>query len=90
MFAPHHGRDSGKIPVSILEQMDPKIVVIGEAPSKEPELLSGLQHNNPEFCRLYLLRMRRQLGPHLCWKLNLQRRLSRGQRSLVPGCTSGL
>ena len=35
LFAPHHGRDSGKIPASILEQMDPKIVVIGEAPSKD-------------------------------------------------------
>lgn len=34
LFAPHHGRDSGKIPKSILEEMDPKIVVIGEAPSK--------------------------------------------------------
>ena len=34
IFAPHHGRDSGKIPKSILEEMDPKIVVIGEAPSK--------------------------------------------------------
>ena len=34
VFAPHHGRDSGKIPVSILEEMDPKIVVIGEAQSK--------------------------------------------------------
>ena len=34
VFAPHHGRDSGKIPASILEEMDPKIVVIGEAPSE--------------------------------------------------------
>ena len=34
LFAPHHGRESGKIPKSILEDMDPKIVVIGEAPSK--------------------------------------------------------
>ena len=34
LFAPHHGRDSGRIPKSILEEMDPKIVVIGEAPSK--------------------------------------------------------
>ena len=34
IFAPHHGRDSGKIPKAILEEMDPKIVVIGEAPSK--------------------------------------------------------
>ena len=35
LFAPHHGRDSGKIPASILEEMDPQIVVIGEAPSKD-------------------------------------------------------
>ena len=34
LFAPHHGRDSGKIPKSILDQMDPKIVVVGEAPSE--------------------------------------------------------
>ena len=34
IFAPHHGRESGKIPVSILEEMDPKVVIIGEAPSK--------------------------------------------------------
>ena len=34
LFAPHHGRDSGKIPASILDEMDPQIVVIGEAPSK--------------------------------------------------------
>ena len=33
LFAHHHGRDSGKIPNSILQGMDPKIVVIGEAPS---------------------------------------------------------
>ena len=34
LFAPHHGRESGKIPESMLEEMDPQIVVIGEAPSK--------------------------------------------------------
>ena len=34
LFAPHHGRESGKIPGSILEEMDPQIVVIGEAPPK--------------------------------------------------------
>ncbi len=33
IFAPHHGRDSGKIPESILDEIDPQIVVIGEAPS---------------------------------------------------------
>ena len=34
LFAPHHGRDSGKVPNGILSAMDPDIVVIGEAPSE--------------------------------------------------------
>lgn len=34
LFAPHHGRDSGKIPESLLTKMSPKVVVIGEAPSE--------------------------------------------------------
>ena len=33
LFAPHHGRDSGKIPKAILQEMNPRLVVIGEAPS---------------------------------------------------------
>ena len=41
LFAPHHGRDSGKIPKSILEEMDPKIVVVGEAPSKNLNYYAG-------------------------------------------------
>lgn len=34
LFAPHHGRESGMIPKEILEILDPKIIVIGEAPSE--------------------------------------------------------
>ena len=34
LFAPHHGRDSGKVPESMLQTMDPKIIIIGEAPSQ--------------------------------------------------------
>ena len=34
LFAPHHGRDSGKLPKAILEKVDPKIIVVGEAPSR--------------------------------------------------------
>jgi beta-lactamase superfamily II metal-dependent hydrolase len=34
LFAPHHGRDSGKIPEDVLEKLNPNIIVIGEAPSK--------------------------------------------------------
>ena len=34
LFAPHHGRDSGKVPESMLRKMSPKIIIIGEAPSQ--------------------------------------------------------
>lgn len=34
LFAPHHGRESGKVPERWLKRLDPKIIVIGEAPSK--------------------------------------------------------
>lgn len=34
LFAPHHGRNSGKIPEDVLQKLNPKIIVIGEAPSK--------------------------------------------------------
>jgi len=34
LFAPHHGRKSGKVPKKWLDQMSPDIIVMGEAPSK--------------------------------------------------------
>ena len=34
LFAPHHGRKSGKVPKKWLDQMNPDIVIMGEAPSK--------------------------------------------------------
>jgi beta-lactamase superfamily II metal-dependent hydrolase len=34
LFAPHHGRDSGKVPKEILDQLNPKIIIVGEAPSE--------------------------------------------------------
>ncbi|KKL21774.1 hypothetical protein LCGC14_2442100, partial [marine sediment metagenome] len=34
LFAPHHGRESGKIPGEWIEAMDPDIIVMGEAPSE--------------------------------------------------------
>ena len=40
IFAPHHGRSSGKIPKEWMEDIDPKIVVIGEAPSDKINYLS--------------------------------------------------
>jgi beta-lactamase superfamily II metal-dependent hydrolase len=34
LFAPHHGRDSGRVPAEWLAQMDPRLIIIGEAPSE--------------------------------------------------------
>ncbi len=41
LFAPHHGRDSGKIPEKILQQLSPKIIVVGEAPSEHLNYYEG-------------------------------------------------
>ena len=40
IFAPHHGRKSGKIPKEWMDSINPKIVVIGEAPSEKIDYLS--------------------------------------------------
>jgi beta-lactamase superfamily II metal-dependent hydrolase len=40
LFAPHHGRKSGSIPTSLLKQLDPEIIVIGEAPSEDIDYYS--------------------------------------------------
>lgn len=41
LFAPHHGRDSGKIPESTLQKLNPKLIVIGEAPSEDLNYYQG-------------------------------------------------
>jgi beta-lactamase superfamily II metal-dependent hydrolase len=41
LFAPHHGRDSGKVPYEWLEKMNPSLVVIGEAPSEYLDYYDG-------------------------------------------------
>lgn len=41
IFAPHHGRGSGKLPKKWLEQINPKIIVIGEASSKHLNYYPG-------------------------------------------------
>ncbi len=41
IFAPHHGRESGKIPKEILDKIKPKIIVIGEALSKNLNYYDG-------------------------------------------------
>lgn len=41
LFAPHHGRDSGNVPKKWLDEMNPKIVIIGEAPSADLNYYGG-------------------------------------------------
>ena len=41
IFAPHHGRDSGRLPNQWLKNINPKLIVIGEAPSETINYLSG-------------------------------------------------
>lgn len=41
LFAPHHGRDSGKVPQSMLDILDPDIVIIGEAPAENLNYYKG-------------------------------------------------
>ncbi len=41
LFAPHHGRDSGRIPDSLLKKMAPKVIVVGEAPSEHLHYYPG-------------------------------------------------
>lgn len=41
LFAPHHGRDSGKVPAAWLEKLDPDVIVVGEAPSEHLSYYPG-------------------------------------------------
>lgn len=41
IFAPHHGRKSGKLPDKWLEKLRPKIIVIGEAESRHLHYYTG-------------------------------------------------
>lgn len=43
LFAAHHGRESGKVPDSWLEKLDPQIIVIGEAPSRYLHYYTGYE-----------------------------------------------
>ena len=42
LFAPHHGR--ARMPASWIEQIDPRIIVVGEAPKEHLEYYDGRNH----------------------------------------------
>jgi beta-lactamase superfamily II metal-dependent hydrolase len=41
IFAPHHGRNSGKIPSDLLKKLNPKIIIVGEADSEDLNYYAG-------------------------------------------------
>lgn len=41
LFAPHHGRDSGTVPTDWLDEMRPRLIIIGEAPSEHLNYYEG-------------------------------------------------
>lgn len=43
VFAAHHGRSSGRIPNEILEKIEPKVIIIGEAPSENLDYYNGYE-----------------------------------------------
>ena len=45
LFAPHHGRKSGKIIKDWLEQLDPDIIIMGEAPSENLDYAAYSDYN---------------------------------------------
>lgn len=43
VFAPHHGRDSGKLPQDVLEKIEPKVIIIGNAESESLNYYQGYE-----------------------------------------------
>jgi beta-lactamase superfamily II metal-dependent hydrolase len=41
LFAPHHGRDSGRVPPEWLKKINPKLIVVGEAPAEHLHYYPG-------------------------------------------------
>jgi hypothetical protein len=43
LFAPYHGRNSGRVPRSLVDQLKPRIIVIGKAPSRYSHYYGGYE-----------------------------------------------
>ena len=41
LFAPHHGRKSGRVPTDWLDDLKPKVIIVGEAHSADLEYYDG-------------------------------------------------
>lgn len=45
LFAPHHGRKTGKVPNEWIEKLDPDVIIMGESNSKDSDYASYPDHN---------------------------------------------
>ena len=50
LFAPHHGRTTGKVPTDILKKINPKLIVIGEANSENLDYYENYTHITQNSC----------------------------------------
>ncbi|MBE6513459.1 MAG: hypothetical protein E7Z75_10035 [Methanobrevibacter olleyae] len=50
LFAPHHGRTTGKVPTDILKKTNPKLIVIGEANSENLDYYENYTHITQNSC----------------------------------------
>lgn len=50
LFAPHHGRSSGKVPDDILKKLNPKLIIIGEANSEDLDYYDKYNHITQNSC----------------------------------------
>lgn len=89
LFAPHHGRKSGRVPKKWLDAMDPKIIVVGEAPSEDLMYYSGydtITQNNSgdiEFeCEEGQVHVR---VSSLSYKVSYLHNMGKGHRKLFNG-----
>ena len=51
LFAPHHGRESGRVPSKWLDEMNPAVIVIGEAPSEHLNYYGSYDTLTQNSCR---------------------------------------
>lgn len=45
LFAPHHGRKSGRVPAEWIEAMDPDVIIMGEANANDSDYAAYPSHN---------------------------------------------
>lgn len=65
LFAPHHGRKSGRVPKRWLNQTKPKIVIVGEAPSSDLDYYRGY-NNHPKHSRRHCVLLQTWSRTRLC------------------------